>query len=371
MALNFGSILTLSDVSVGYGTPQVVSISRSLAATYGAECLLLEPDQPERPPLRSLQIPGVRVERVYTATHPYTLSGQTEYCIAAAERIDREKPDVIVLCSFLGAGAILRMKHTPKCVMYYALEHTDDTRVRERSLFKAMADRIDVVIFPEENRAQLEKPRIGLEKKPSAIVYNGSDKVPRSKLHNKRNGSFFYGGLLHPEFTLSENYFSGGVDAYPIDLYGLIDGYPDRDEPVRRLIERNSRVRYHGYLSGGDDFLELLSEYNYSIVMWAPINEAFLYAAPNKLFDAIAAGVPPIAAPHPLCIKLIRRYRMGFLTGGWAPHDLKLALEVGRAAYLSGEFAEIIEHRLPIAAKELGWDAQFEKVIALLEAWDE
>jgi glycosyltransferase involved in cell wall biosynthesis len=364
---SFHSIVTLSDVSVGYGTPQVLSITRSLSSWLGASALILEPDQPERPPIPGAA-DGLQVDRLYTANHPYTLSGQAEYCIQAAERIDREKPDLVVLCSFLGAGAVLRMKHRPKLLIHYALEHTDGGRTRDRRLFNLIADRIDIAVFPEETRAQLDAPRLGLTGKPQAIVYNGSSVSVTPRAWNKRNGRFFYGGLLHPELTYGDYYLGGALDAYPIDLYGLLDGYPDPDEALAGLARRHSRVTYNGYAPGGASFLATLREYNYSIVMWAPVTESTRFAAPNKFFDAIQAGVPPIAAPHPLCQRLVQRYRCGLIVPGWTHDHLASALDEGRRIFFSGQYEDMVEGKLPAARHDLSWDQQFLKLARLIEA---
>ncbi len=364
--VRFENIVVLSDVSVGYGTPQVLSIARSLAAHAQANVEIFEPDQPERPP-RKEALAEFNIKRLFTASHPYTLSGQIEYCLQAADLIDKMKPDVVVLCSFLGAGAIERMKHKPGLVIYYALEHSDGKRVREQRMLKLIAPKIDIVAFPEENRALLDGARLNLMDKPIAIVYNGSSIGVEPTPWQKRNGRIFYGGLLHPELTYSEYYFGGAMDRYPIDLFGLLDGYDDPDEAIASISERQSRVRYHGYAPGGEDFLRILRDYNFSIVMWAPLTESTRFAAPNKFFDAIQAGVPVICAPHPLCERLVRLYGCGIMMGGWTLEDAKRAIEEATRSYATGLFAEIVEDRLPRAARELSWDRQFEKLWAVIE----
>lgn len=361
------SILTVSDVSVGYGTPQVLSISRSLMEHLGAECLVLEPDQPERPPLPNAT-PRMKIDRVYTANHPYTLSGQAEYCMQVADRINSERPDCVILCSFLGTGALLRMKHRPKLLIYYGLEHTDGDRMREKEMFTLIADKVDLAIFPEENRARLDAPRLGLESIPSVIAYNGSAHEVQPRPWNKRNDRFFYGGLLHPDLTYGDYFLRGGLDMFPIDLFGLTDGYSDVDGVLADLSERNSRVSYNGYAPGGSAFLEMLRDYLFSIVIWAPTRESTLYAAPNKFFDAIQAGVPPLCAPHPMCQSLISRYKCGVLMKGWDLIDVQEALASASRILFSGEYAEMVEERLPQARAELSWDRQFEKIAASVDA---
>lgn len=357
----FETVMTLSDVSVGYGTPQVLSITESLCAMTGARSKILEPDQPERPPVPEV-VARANVERIYTANHPYTLSGQIEYCLQVADRIDREKPDVIVLSSFLAVGAVFRMKHRPKLLIYYALEHTDGDRVREARMMRQISDRIDIAVFPEETRALLDGPRLGLVGKPTCVVYNGSSSRLEPKPANDRNGRFFYGGLLHPELTYSDYFLDGALDAYPIDLFGLFDGYRDPQSKVSALADRRSSVTYNGYAPGGDTFLSMLRNYAFSIVLWAPTRESTHFAAPNKFFDAIQAGVPVICAPHPLCKRLVNRYKCGIVARSWRQDDIVAAVSEALRTYATLSYEETIEKHLPIARAELSWDRQFEKL---------
>lgn len=366
---NIDTVLTLSDVSVGYGTPQIISLTKSLTEYFDASGFILEPDQPERPPVNHT-IPNVQVERFYTSTHPYSLSGRYDYNLQIARRIDEIRPDVLVLSAFVGAGAVLRMKHKPKLVIYYGLEHTDGTMWRALELMPLIADKIDIAIFCEENRAQLDAPRLKLEKKPTLILYNGSSAEVEPLPSYARNNHIFYGGLIHPELTYSDFYLDGDLDEYPIDMFGLVDGYEDKTKVLSELAVRKSRVSYNGYVKGGGALLDILRHYQFSIVMWAPVRESFRYAAPNKFFDAIQAGVPVITAPHPLCKRLVERYACGIVMKDWTLEALKDALDEAKVAPMRGDYAEMVEERLPVARKDLSWDRQFEKLAHFLDNWD-
>ena len=74
-------IVIISEVSVGYGTPQVIRVADSLARALGADVTIFEPDQPERPPVdlaRHAQSANVTVRRIYTSSHPYSTAGRIE-----------------------------------------------------------------------------------------------------------------------------------------------------------------------------------------------------------------------------------------------------------------------------------------------------
>jgi hypothetical protein len=64
------SVAIISDVSVGYGTPQIISLAQSFARLFGSKVIILEPDQPERPKITLNLDANVSVNRLYTATHP-------------------------------------------------------------------------------------------------------------------------------------------------------------------------------------------------------------------------------------------------------------------------------------------------------------
>ena len=55
-----------------------------------------------------------------------------------------------------------------------------------------------------------------------------------------------------------------------------------------------------------------------------PVTTAQRYAAPNKFFDAIACGTPPICAPHPQCVEVIRKWRCGLLVDDWSSEATNL-----------------------------------------------
>lgn len=363
------TIAVISDVSVGYGTPQIISIAKSLSQYFDAQGIILEPDQPERPP-SDLEIERIDIKRFYTSTHPYALSGRYDYCLQVAQEIDKLKPDIIVLAAFVGAGALLTMKHKPKLIIYYGLEHTDGTMWRELELMPLIAPMIDIAIFPEEMRAQLDAPRLKLEKKPILILYNGSSSIVENLPASKRNGRLFYGGLIHPDLTYGDWYMDGDLDKYPIDMFGLIDGYEDKTKKLEKLATRASRISYNGYVKGGSELLNILRSYQFSIVAWTPVRESFKYAAPNKFFDAIQAGVPIISAPHPMCKRLVERYGCGYIMEDWTLDAMKDSLSEASLSILRGEYSEIIEKNIPIAQADLCWDKQFEKVAHFLDHWD-
>ena len=69
-------IVAVSDVTLGYGSPQVPLLASSLKDYYGAEVKIVEPVQPELSP-RHGAFPDFEIFRVATADHPHSPLGRT------------------------------------------------------------------------------------------------------------------------------------------------------------------------------------------------------------------------------------------------------------------------------------------------------
>jgi glycosyltransferase involved in cell wall biosynthesis len=154
----------------------------------------------------------------------------------------------------------------------------------------------------------------------------------------------------------------------PIDVFGPIDQGETRSL-TQEFYSRDSAtgVSYKGVLTG-PELAEIRREYAYSIVMWAPINDNQRYAAPNKFFEAIADGVPPIAAPHPQCETIIRRYNCGVLMRDWSFDAFKTALEKALALFGTDAYADMVENCRRAFEAELNWNHAFAAIERHLDA---
>ncbi|MBV9123473.1 MAG: glycosyltransferase, partial [Planctomycetes bacterium] len=157
-----------------------------------------------------------------------------------------------------------------------------------------------------------------------------------------------------------EYFLEPEVADVPIDLYGLVEG-EDKVEMLRQLLSGVGRVSYRGYVDA-KTLQNIRRSYAYSIVMWAPTNEHQLYAAPNKFFDAIADGVPPLTAPHPQCKMLVNRYQCGIVLRDWTFDSFREG--AAKALKLVGTpvYAQMVENCRRAVLTELNWEAQFRKI---------
>ncbi|MCH2174007.1 hypothetical protein MK489_24765 [Myxococcota bacterium] len=358
-------IIGVSDVSLGYGSPQIGAFMNSIADHFSTDAMILEPDEHSKKPVHRVGT-HCSVKRIPLPTSPFSTTGRRLYILNAARELDRQKPDLLVLfCSFT-VPVLLRMKHRPKFTLYNAIESIAAYGESDIEIHRIVSDQIDLLVFPEENRAVHDIPRAGLREIPLAITYNAvNERTLREPTPaSKRNGRFLYSGTLSRENTLAGYFLEDELQQLPIDLFGNVSG-PDAEDLSHRLSASEKALTYQGYIPA-ESLAVLREKYAFSLTLWAPINENQLYAAPNKFFEAIAAGVPPITTPHPQCKMLIERYDCGLVAPDWSIEGLSSTLESARRIYGTPRYAELVANCARAVREELNWEAQFAKVQRLL-----
>lgn len=352
--------VVVSDVSLGYGTPQILRLANSIASRYGGEVLILEPDQPERPAVKDLAIaPNVRVSRIVTSRHPYGAEGSIEFTLVASDLVGRFDPDIFVAAAALGmrVGANTNLRRET-IKLFYCLEDAGYPLLDD-GVVPRVAGLWDLVLFPEINR--LHRYSSELQLRPNTrreLIYNANERR-RVRPVSHRNGRIFYGGLIHKDLTVAG--FFPHTPELPIDAFGKIDGYYSSETFTQDLVVPGG-ASYKGYLRADDSFFDTLSTYAFSLVGWMPLRFDFINAAPNKLFDAIACGVPPIAAPHPQCVEIIEKWKCGLLLEDWSLDTFKRTVSKAVSAIGSDYHRELVANCQRAMEHELSWDRQFEKV---------
>jgi glycosyltransferase involved in cell wall biosynthesis len=358
----------ISNISVGYGTPQIIFLLRSLAAYVSdpGRPLLIETDQTERPP-RGYLFPDLDVRRITTFAHPYSRIGAIRYITQAADLLNREKPDVLLIPSTYCLPVLWKLTYRPALVIYYVLEMPDAfgfTREEHRLNLYAK-DKIDLTLYPEPNRARIHIDAFGYHNIPSVIVYNAipfSNEPPLPSA--RRNGRILYQGTIHEELTSGDYFLDDDVQKLPIDLYGIID---TQDNEFREaLTHGRGNVRYCGYIDN-NALRAVRRAYQFSIVFWNPLNDNQRYACPNKFFESIADGVPPISAPHPQCKLLTQRYDLGLMMRDWELESFVDSLRDAASAMGTPEYEQLVQNCERAHGQELNWEVQFEKVRTMLD----
>jgi glycosyltransferase involved in cell wall biosynthesis len=83
-----------------------------------------------------------------------------------------------------------------------------------------------------------------------------------------------------------------------------------------------------------------------------------LYSLPNKLFEAIAAGLPVVASDLPEIASIVRSYEIGVLCNPEDPQDIARAIKEALTPYRYATF----KANLKRAQEELNWERESQKL---------
>lgn len=360
-------VVILSDVSVGYGTPQILRMAESFAKVFDAEVHIFEPDQPERPPIDIRAIvptPRVSLKRIYTSAHPYQMEARVEFCRRVADLLSGQQLDIIILSTMYSIAVLDYIDLSNTCKIFYGLEDANE----HYSYLFSLVRRCDIRIFPEENRRRLYSQRFRIldDGKPLLLLYNSNNHDAWTPA-DARVQRLFYGGNFHKTMNFGSYFMEPSISKLPIDIYGIVSGFDNNTETVTALQKDPKVLSYCGYRQSDGALFQLLSRYLYSIVIWNPFREDYFYACPNKFFDAIACGVPPICAPHPQCVELIRKWNCGILMDDWSFESFSNALTRALKAAGSDYYRELVYNCRRAMDEELSWDRQFAKLVPFVK----
>ena len=356
-------IACISDVRLGYGSPQIVGLVRHLAAAYGARVVIIEPrhssDSREPVQLQDIEI------RPVSAPDPYDPSGREHYTSKAASIVDDLRPDMLVVCTTYSLPALFAMKSRPPRVLYYYLEVASIYGPGDVAMNGRLGGRVDAIVFTEENRAVHFGQTWGFQKIPFCVVYNcvnGPD-VPPPLQREGRNGRFLYQGSIRDD-TLVDLLAAPEVEHHPIDIYGSISEH-NRARYEAKFAALQCNVRYLGHRTSSELAL-IRPRYAYSFVLWRPDHANNRYASPNKLFESVASGVPPICTPNPQCAMVLRRYGCGVLMEDYGYDQLREKILLAAELYGTDEYGRMVGGCMRAVREELNWPAQMKKFDALL-----
>jgi glycosyltransferase involved in cell wall biosynthesis len=364
-----GMIVTIADTTLGYGSPQIPRLTSSLCDLTGGRAVIFQPLLPSRPAV-PVHYPGCEVETIATFGHPHGRIGRWEYIARCAKYIDAYKPDILVLSKYNLFGVLKHASHIPKKIIHLALEGMEllgpSSRLESAAIdeIKRYASRVNYWIFPEANRATNDARILGIPAERICIMYNVSDNVAAGE--SARNGRILYAGSLDEHNSIGRYIFEPEFMPAPIDIFG--DLQKKNTSKWKASLSKDSlkkaNLRWFGHFPA-DRLNAMLPSYNYSIVFWLPVYFSFLNAAPNKFFQAVAASVPVISAPHPQMKMLIERYGCGIIIDGWKKHDLLAGLEQAQALLGTAAYGNMVENCRHAVKKELSWDIQFAKFARL------
>jgi len=257
-------------------------------------------------------------------------------------------------------GDIYHCVETPRGELgIYIVSDETDTPYRMKWRVPSFSN---LMIFPEENRAILDVEACGYRDIPTVAAYNCTNtiKVNAPVATAERNGRVLYQGTISQERTFADYYLDPRARHLPIDLYGRIEG-PEADRLTEAFADLGGSVRYLGFVDGGE-LARLRRHYAFSLVSWNPVNQNQYYACPNKFFESVADGVPPITAPHPQPKMLVERYGCGMVMDDWSFDAFLRAVVDAVEAYGTARYESMVRGCQEAIVSELNWECQFGKV---------
>jgi hypothetical protein len=193
-------IAGVSDVSLGFGSPEILAMLNSLAEYYDGQATVFEVDEIIRPPLKKSPFLRVKIERVPSKFETYSWPFRIDYITKVATKINQLRPDVLVIFCTFSLPVLFKLRFRPRMVIYHCYEMVTKYGQLDIEMNRAATPFIDLITFPEENRARIDTEICGFQDIPKVIVYNCADLVPPRENSiqpaNLRNGRIIYFGTL-------------------------------------------------------------------------------------------------------------------------------------------------------------------------------
>ena len=355
-------ILILSDVTLGFSVPQIHLLARSLAEFLDAETLIVEPDMKARRDLT--EIAGVRVVRISTRMPPHDPVFVIEYARAVREIYRDFAPDILVVLNAGLLPPLLLEAHRPALVVYYMLESLDHQMAHGGTLFfdlnRMAANLIDLVLVPEMRRFQSDRVRLQWPEIPTVELLNVSPDP--GVIDTQRSGcKFLYAGTLSREsgmdYLLDER-----LRHLDIDIVGPIDSMEARDFVDRFTVSAEGGIRRYLGLVPHSRMLEMLPTYSYRIVVWKAESLNSYFASPNKFFESVAYGVPPVCTPNPQVLDIARKYYCALVSNDWGLDSFCHTMADASLITGTSTYDRLVANCAAAREAEINWECQFAKV---------
>lgn len=364
--MNGLSIVTVSDEPMGMGSPQVLSFAISLAEHCGTRATVICP-QPTDKLSVSVSHPSIEVVQ-----SEFAAQRRVEYIEFVHKILKERNPDVLIFISNLALPVLLQYRRRPKLIINYVLESyyfSHPAFNREVHLLREVQDRVDMFIVPEPNRAAQVVQAGGLDARRVRVLYNCKryEHPPLRRTVTERNGMLLHQGSI---FVDEEPwlYLYESPERFAIDIYGIFRAktfQPKFREQFDEMCRTHSDIRYLGKVTENE--LEgIRAKYSYVLAYWHPSDPTQHYACPNKFFEAIASGVPPLASPNPQMRELIERYDCGILLDDWTYEAFREGYEYAMEIRGSERYAELVANCISAYESALNWESQFRKILPTL-----
>lgn len=146
----------------------------------------------------------------------------------------------------------------------------------------------------------------------------------------------------------------------------LIVGSGDVLPKLKKLVVTNNLKQNVSFIPKQP--IDILRKYtaaaNLGITLDKDSNINYKYSLPNKIFDYIHAGIPVLASNLPEISKIVAQYNIGKIC---PDHNPKTIAKYIKEMLQAEDEMKIWEKNTTFAAKELNWDKEKEKLLAIFK----
>ncbi|MFQ4139210.1 glycosyltransferase [Nodosilinea sp. PGN35] len=152
-------------------------------------------------------------------------------------------------------------------------------------------------------------------------------------------------------------------DRFSLDLY--LTGNSKYINHLKRLASQNPRITFCEPVKF-KDIVTMLNAYDIGLYLLEPTNFNTTHSLPNKFFEFIQARLMLAIGPSPAMANLVAHYGCGIVTRDFMPTSMAKLVNALTAADVSS-----YKLRSDIAAKQLNWECEGEKLKALIQSLTE
>lgn len=147
--------------------------------------------------------------------------------------------------------------------------------------------------------------------------------LPEPATHGRKELVIFHGGSLEPLRYIEE--LMEAVERDP-RLRFIVAGRGRLVDMVREASLRCSRIEFLGYVDK-DKVYELTRTADAVTVLMDPMNKNNQIGTPNRLYEAMALGVPVLASKGTLAGEIVEKEGCGIAIA-WSPKEFEAAIEL-------------------------------------------
>lgn len=152
-------------------------------------------------------------------------------------------------------------------------------------------------------------------------------------------------------------------DRFTLDLY--LVGNPPYIEELRAQASDCPRIRFCKPVLF-DQILPMLNQYDIGFYYLEPTGFNVTYNLPNKFFEFLQARLAIAIGPSPDMADLVQHYQCGFVAPEFSIDAMVRTLQM-----LTPEMIDAAKRQSDLAAQELCWERESEKITAMMKMFDQ